>query len=66
MSTRQFTELLVQASKLDQRLGGTSSTERFKACEDLVSTLDKLVLCQQTGKRKIACHALYASVKHRL
>ena len=61
MSTTQFTQLLTQSAKLDQRIGGTCSTEKFKACEELVSTLDKLVLSQKPGKQKIACHALYAS-----
>jgi hypothetical protein len=58
MSTTQFTQLLTQAAKLDQRLGGTCSSERFKACEALVSALDKLVLSKKPGKQKIACHAL--------
>jgi len=60
MSSTQFTQLLTQAGKLDQRLGGTSSTERFKACEELVSTIDNLALSPKTGKQKIAYHALYA------
>jgi hypothetical protein len=64
MSTTQFTELLSQAGRLDQRVGGTSSTERFKACEELVSILDKLALSQKPGRRKIAYHALYAPVHH--
>jgi hypothetical protein len=65
MPITQFTELLTQAGKLGlhQRLSGTyasAENERVKACEELLSALDRLILTEKAGKQMITYHALYA------
>lgn len=73
MSTTQFTELLTQAGRLDQNFSGvfaSAENERVKACEELVSALDKRIVAANNGRKKIAYYTLYAptsspSIVHR-
>lgn len=63
MSTTQFTELLTQAGRLRQKLGGAcyyAESENVRACGELVSAIDQQVLAEEKGKRKIAFNTLYA------
>jgi hypothetical protein len=65
MSTTNFSDILAQAGKVDEKFKDASpstESEKIKTCEDLVSALKKLTNAGPSGKEKVVYLTLYATI----